>query len=153
MTPFPILEWDAIAHANPQRSPRWYAIGGGIAFFGAAYSILTGNWSFAMGLLLIGGVYFLLRNAQSRTHHVRIERGGILFDGTFTNWSDCTQFWLLRFPAYVELHIQRKKKSELLIQTGAMDPLLIRSVLSESVAERSDARESPLNALIRLLKL
>lgn len=152
----PRLEWRAPIIASPERSPRWYLVGGICVIVFAAYGILTRNWTFALAVLLLGGTYFLLRNSTAPLHRLRVEDGGFLIDDEFIGWDDCESFWFVHLPEYTELHILKKKPSwnhEVIIQTGPVDPANVRRVLSEYLSEKSDQKERITDAIIRFLKL
>ena len=77
------------------------------------------------------------------------------FDGTFTPWTQCGEFWLIQTPLYVELRILRRGalQGDIRIQTGNIDPLLIRSTVSQFLAMRADQKEHLFDAILRLCKL
>ncbi|MDB4978686.1 MAG: hypothetical protein JWM56_872 [Candidatus Peribacteria bacterium] len=122
---------------------------------GAAYGILSGNWSFALVILLLGAVYYLTRNAPAVMGEITVTDYGFQLNDVFTAWNDCQDFWLIATPDYMELHILRKKgwNREAVIQTGDVDPQLIRQALSELLPERSNMKEKLLDAFIRICKL
>lgn len=151
----PLLEWEAPSLHAPQRSARWYATAGSLVVTGAAFGFLSENWTFAVALLLLAGVYFLLRNAAPAPHRMQIQGDGFEVDGIFTAWKDCEAFWLLRLPTHAELHIRKKRgwDRDVRIQTAGIDLSLLRATLSPLLPEKSDERERLFDALIRLLKL
>lgn len=150
-----LLSWTAPSHHNYERSPRWYVLGGILVLCTAAYGILTGAWSVTLVSLLLGGVYFLTRREATALKEIRIETDGVQFQDSFTPWAQCKDFWLVTTPLFAELHIVRKGtvKGDVRIQTGTIDPLVIRSTVSQFLPMRPDQREHLFDAIIRLCKL
>jgi hypothetical protein len=154
-TPVALLEWMAPSHHDHQRSHRWYVIAACITLGVAAYGIIIGAWSLTLVILLIAGMYFLTRGHPSALKYIRIERDGFQFQETFTPWNECKEFWIVRTPEYSELHIVRLKgiPRETVIQTGPIDPTVIRATVSQFLTLKGDQRERLLDLLLRLCKL
>lgn len=150
-----LLAWTAPSHHNYERSARWYITWGILVLIIAAYGILSGAWTLTLVALLLGGTYFLTRREATPLKEIRIENDGVEFEGNFTPWTQCKDFWLVTTPLFTELHIVRKGaiKSNIRIQTGSIDPTLIRSTVSQFLTMRPDQREHLFDALIRLCKL
>lgn len=152
----PLLSWDAQSRPTHKRGPKWYLYGGIFILLCAVFGIVTGAWSFSIVMLLIGGLYFLTRNAPEPIHHIEISPSGVTFRGEFTNWKDCKDFWMLQGPGYVELHIMRVKlvNPEIVIQLPpGVDLRIIRATLGNFLSERSDQTESLVDTFIRICKL
>ena len=150
-----LLEWTAPSHFNHERSHRWYLISAVLVIGIAAYALLTGAWSVAVVTLLLGGVYFLTRREPTALKYVAIERDGMQFEGTFLQWSQCKEFWLVQTPLFTTLTITRKTGFPRLfsVQTGNIDPTVIRSTLSQFLPMKADQRETLLDVIIRICKL
>lgn len=150
-----LLSWNAPSHCNHERSARWYLVSGVFVVAIAAYGILSGTWSVTLVSLMLGGVYFITRHEPMPLKDIRIETDGVQFQNSFTPWVQCKDFWLISTPLYTELHIARKGtvKGDIRIQTGDIDPLLIRSTLSQFLTMRTDQHERLFDAIIRLCKL
>ena len=150
-----LLSWSAPSQHHHHRSQRWYVTTGIIVLIIACYGILTGAWTVALVSTLVGGLYFLVRHETPALKEIRIEPDGVAFEGTFTPWSQCKDFWLVQTPLYTELHIIRNStfNHEIRIQTVDIDPTLIRSTLSQFLTMRGDQRERLVDAIFRLCKL
>ena len=150
-----LLEWTAPIVAHHERSPRWYLIGSILIIALTIYGILTGAWTMSLLAILLGGLYFLVRHEPPVLQHIEIQEHGFVYGGAFTFWTDCKDFWLIQCPGYTELHIKRKKglNAETIIQTSIIDPILIRSTLSQYLEIRPDQKERFLDALLRIFKL
>ncbi len=150
-----LLAWSAATHFNHEHTPRWYMTGGAIVLIVAAYGILSGAWTLTLVSLLLGGVYFLVRNEKTPLRSIQIEIDGVQFEDSFTPWDQCKDFWLVQTPLFTELKIIRKSRfqSDIRIQTGEIDPTLIRTTLSQFIPLRPDQKEHFLDVIIRLCKL
>jgi hypothetical protein len=106
-------------------------------------------------MLLLAGVYTLVQRTPAPVRHISLEQTGFTFEGMFTLWSDCEAFWFITTPLATELHIRRKHglKREVVIQTGAEDPRVIRAVLKDLLREQSDQKERVLDKIIRICQI
>ena len=153
--PTVLLSWTAPSHHNHEHSPRWYMIAGSLVLIVAAYGILSGAWTVTLVSLLLGGTYFLVRNESMPMRKMQIEIDGVQFDDTFTPWDQCKDFWIIQTPLYTELRLARKTRigGDIRIQTGDIDPTLIRTTLSQFLPLRADQKEHIFDVIIRLCKL
>ncbi len=145
-----------MARPEHERSVRWYMYAGAFVLACAVYGIFSGAWTFTVVMILVGGIYFLIRNAPPVVKTIKIEEKGYTLNGAFTAWADCKDFWIVMFPGYSELHIEKKKGAldkETILQTADIPLSTIRSSLSQKIPERTDQGERLLDFCIRLLKL
>lgn len=149
----PQLSWTAHTHVQHQRSPRWYIYAGTILLFCLLYSIATSAWSFSTVILLMAGLYFFVHNYESDPKTITITEHGVQLEKEFTSWNECVGFWMLQSQDYTELHIQRQRRSEIVIQTGAADPNRVREVLAFFIPEFTGKTERLLDMIIRILKI
>jgi len=157
-TPTPeqvLLTWSAPVQHTHERSTRWYIVGGTAVIAAAAYGVLTGAWSVALVTIMIGAMYFILRDHRFPDETATITQGGIRISDTYINWNDTQGFWLLPTDHYMELHVVPKTqgKSDLIIQTGTMDIQKLRETIGAWIPELTDKRERFLDAFIRICKL
>lgn len=141
--------------AHHERSQRWYFMGAIVVLSSAAFGIVSGNWSFSIVVVLIGAIYFLLRNAPPLLGTITLNEHGVQFGNEFTSWADCVSFWLIKTPNYTELHIARKGSvfREIVLQTGTVDTDLLRATLATCLQEHSTKKERLVDMLIRICKL
>lgn len=158
-----LLEWWALNAHPHKRSPRWYAIGGVIVLMAAAYGLFEGSWILTILVLLMGGIYFLLRNQNPKKIVIRITGIGIQIEERILNWNQLKDFWILLGPDFSELHLTTQgvlqgettiliKDSETPTDT-AMDPGIVRELLLKFIPERAGMQERFLDTIARLLKL
>jgi hypothetical protein len=149
------LSWTAPKYAKHERSSRWYSVAGIVVATAITYGIISGNMLLSLIVGLIAGLYLIIQDADHALHTITIHETGVEYDGQFYGWGDCTEFWILRSPHYYELHIALKSrfKGDLCIQTGEMDPYLIRDRLVEGIPQTVQRKEKILDAIIRFCKL
>ena len=152
----PILSWSAPSHPKHNRTMRWYSMFFIVILSFASYGAYTGNWTFAILMLLCGLLYPLLHDHVPPKKRIEIYPQGLLFVDTLTRWDDCTGFWFVPTPSYTELHVEYregKKQKELKIQTGDIDATSLRLRLAEFLPELPNRGERLLDIFIRLCKL
>lgn len=149
-----LLTWTAPTHPSHERSKRWYVVGATLLFAFAAYGVITGSWSTALVAMLIGAMYYLLRDHSFDPETITISTTGVQLGKTFTRWEDMNGFWFLRTSDYTELHLVPKgRKPDLVIQTDGIEPAIVKTTLESKIQELSDKRESLFDAFIRITKL
>lgn len=149
------LTWSTPALHDQERSPRWYAVGGGIVAVIAVAGIVSAAWTMVLVTLLIAAMYVLLRRSPPVIRSVALSERGVTVGTAFTAWADCAGYWIIRTPAWSELHVRRRSRlqPDLRVRTGDIDPAEIRAFLSQYLAEQSDRSERWMDAIIRICKL
>lgn len=150
-----ILEWQAPSRPDHVRSHRWYVYGGVFCAFMIVYGLLTEAWSLSLVFAFLPALYYLLRNESHKIHTLRIREEGIEYDDKLIVWADFKEFWILSGKDFSELHIARTQKSraDLVIQTGKVDPYLVRDTLIEFLPMAANKKENLLDAFIRFCKI
>ena len=99
------------------------------------------------------GVYLFVHRGPAAEKTISVYEDGFLFGKKSIGWEECSGFWLLQGRGYIELHIGRKKASDLTIQTGHVEIEKIRAVFGAILTEQLDKRENILDTIIRICKL
>lgn len=152
----PLLSWSAPSHPKHNRTARWYTVFFVIILGFAGYGAYTGNWTFAILILLCSLLYPLLHDHIPPEKRIEIYPQAFLFEGTVVRWEDCAGFWILSFQNYAELHIEYtegKQRKTVKIQTGNLDAAAIRLQLAHFLPELTDRGERLLDMFIRICKL
>lgn len=152
----PLLGWSAPSHPKHNRTARWYTVFFIVILGLASYGAYTGNWTFAILMLLCGLLYPLLHDHIPPEKRMEIYPQGFLFENALIRWDDCSGFWLIPTTSYTELHIEYregKRQRELKIQTGTIDASSLRLHLAEFLPELPNRGERLLDMIIRLCKL
>ncbi len=149
------FEWKTIDAHPHVRGARWYAIGGIVVLGGSAYGLVTGSFSTALVFLLIGALYFLLRNRPPREITVRLTSLGMEIAEEVIPWSEIREFWFLIGHEYCELHITptarlQADRTILLRQEEVPDA---RAVLLTYLPERPGQQERPVDLIAKIFKL
>jgi len=150
-----ILSWQAPRTVNHERGANWY-VAGGVAVIGATvYAVLSGTWSLAIVCVLCGAMYFLVRDHKFPDLPCTMTDKGVQIGDVFLSWTAIKGFWFITTPTYSELHFVPKtpRTPELVIQTGPMQLMEIRSFLADKTEELHHKQERLLDILARLIKL
>ena len=150
-----LLSWSAPERAPHMRSKWWYLIMGSVAVSLIAYAIATKAWSFVAVLGLLVVVYGIVHRKPHPTHTIDFSEAGLTLDKTFIPWSQCTGYWMLQGPNFIELHIETVKSGtrHVRILTDNKTPHEINDVLSQFVSPIHDRGENLLDYIIRICKL
>ena len=150
-----LLEWQTVDSRPHERSARWYLVGGIFVIAFAVYGLLEKSWTTTLLALLIGAMYFLLRNVKPRTIIVQITGLGVNVAGTFTPWNMLRDFWILVAEKHTELHLapSRSFKGEIVVFVEQVDAADVRNTLLQFLPERTGMEERMLDYLARILKL
>lgn len=163
-----LLEWQSLECYPHERSPRWYLCGGILLLAFAAYGLFEDSWSTALLALMIGGIYFLLRNKAPRNITVRITGLGIEVMQKLHLWGQLRNFWIIEVPRgvypersrgapppHIELHIAPVKflQPEIVVFLNDTDPVAVRDLLLQFLPERAGMEERMLDSFARMLKL
>ena len=89
-----LLEWQALDTHPHKRSSRWYMLGGIFILMFAVYGLWEGSWLMALVAILIGGMYFLMRNTAPRKITIRITAIGVQVEENVTTWNQLKDFWI-----------------------------------------------------------
>lgn len=150
-----IFEWDSLDAPPHVRGSRWYACGAVLVLAGSAWGLLTGSLLTAILFLLIGALYFLIRNRPPEVRRIRLTELGIVIREEVLPWSQFRDFWFLIGSEYSELHLgsasQFSADRKLLI--GLADIPRAREVLLAYLPERAGQGERVTDGIARLLKL
>ena len=160
----PLLQWRSLDSRPHNRSARWYMVGGILVLCLAAYGLFDRSWTTTLLALLIGGIYFMLRNVKPKMQDIRITGLGIRVGENFTTWNMCKDFWILlptmrdgTLPAneHPELHIapQGFRQQEIVVFIQDIDPGDVREALLSFLPERAGMGERFLDTVARFLKL
>ncbi len=149
----PILAWSAPLHAHQTRGKLWYCVAGAFVLFCIGYSLWTRAWSFTAVIIILGFLYYREHETAPGAKRISIWKRGFAIENDVTEWKDCNGYWILRFPTYAELHIEKRNGRLVKMQTGDTDPYLLHDVLQPLIPERKDGKERILDTFIRICKL
>lgn len=150
-----LLQWTAPIAPKVERGKKWYICAAIFVVLSGAFAAWTGAWSFLGLLVLISGTYLFIHKAEPVQKTMAVSKHGFMFSGKFIPWIECSGFWMLQGPGYVELHIERKSKfsQNIMLQTGPISVSDIRRVFSEFLPEFQEKKERIVDTIIRLTKI
>jgi hypothetical protein len=151
------LSWKYSEAERYERGRVWY-LGMGAAGLGLLlYSLVSGNFLFALIVIMFGLVIYLSSIQTPTDTDVMIREDGIHVGGAHYTYSEIVHFWFVYEPPMVKhLYLDFKEpwKPRAIIGLGEQNPNAVRQVLSEFIVEDLTKDEEPLlDAIGRVLKL
>lgn len=137
-----------------ERGRTWYVVGGTLVIAAAAYGILSHDWSLSVVCMVIGALYFLVRNHRSEEHTFVLLDGGVLYDNRFLRWQDLKGFWYVLHNSFdLRLVINGKANEHMRIQLPVTEADHVRLVLARWIPQLQDHSETLLDTIVRICKL
>ncbi len=152
----PLIGWKAPEFVKQERGKTWYMMAGISVILLIAWGIFTDSITFILVIVLLAGVFFLMRNHEPKEVDVVITNGGILLGNTFYPYEEIQTFWIIFKPPLVRvlnLRINKGLIRDISIQLEGQNPSDIRLVLGGEVPEWKNKTEGLTDILIRVLKL
>jgi len=147
--------WKTPEFVKIDKGRRWYMTTGIILLLLITYAIFSGSATMAIVFILIGGMFFMIRNQEPRMQEIMITKLGVWIDEKFYAYSNIHSFWIVYEQPYIRtLYLQiGKGHKRISIQLNDQDPVLIRQLLSREIPETEDKHEDFTETLIRLFRL
>ena len=152
-----LLEWKFSAFENHQRGTAWYfwtTLVGGILLLVAVF---TGNFLFALILVLVALLLMLYERRGARTVTCAITETGVVVDETLHRYKDITDFRIVYQPPTVKklyLTFPSVLRPRLTIAITDQNPVALRKILRKHVTEDTETEGEPLSdVLSRIFKL
>lgn len=140
-------EWSVPEYEQHIRTIPWYVIMGIIGVALVAYAVLTGNFLFALILVLFSIIIFLQSHQAPIIIPFRITELGLVVNNRFYAFSELDKFYIIYNPQdeakmlYVETH--SITRPALRIPLMDMDPNDVRMTLREFLEEDLEKEEEP----------
>ncbi|MFA4818333.1 MAG: hypothetical protein WC621_00655 [Patescibacteria group bacterium] len=152
-----ILRWQFREFRAPERSKRWWITAGLVTLAMLGYALFSGNFLFALILLMGGALFINETKRRPRQIDCRLTSTGIAVGKKFWHWKEVNQFWIAYHPPEItNLYLEPKSLLEprLTIPLEKTNPLNIREHLIKFLNEDLSREDEPTSeALARLLKL
>jgi hypothetical protein len=151
------LRWSFKEFRQVKRTRTWWILAGLIIVGLATWAVLTGNFLFAL-ILLIGSVIFINESRrQPRRLECQITTLGVVVGKKFWRWSELTSFWIAYHPPETaNLYVVPKNPLDprVTILLNQTNPVTVRDLLTKYIIEDLTREDIPTSeALSRLLKL
>jgi len=150
-----LYEWRAIEHEHRPKSPVWFAV------LAAATTVLVGIMLFfftnvfgAVTITLVGGLIYYIAQQKPATVRYRIMLDGIALNNIIYHWDDLAAFNIIYEPDETKTAIFRSNRRfspYIHMEVGDADPVEIREILMEFVAEDQEIQEPIADIIARRL--
>lgn len=152
-----LLSWEVPEFEQYARGHWWYITAISIAAASVIYALYTKNFLFAFIIIILAVIIFLHHTSEPLNLRVAITELGILVNNKFYRFRDITSFWIIYEPPLTKnlyFQIDVSLQPPLSISLDKVDPLEVRRILLQHLAEDLEKKEEPLSDLLwRLLKL
>ena len=141
-----IHHWAVKEYEQHKRRMFWYIIMFVVGLALVAYAIFTGNFLFAIIIVLFAIILFLQSHQEPSTIPIAITELGLLVSSRFYSYSELQDFFIIYNPPEVKtLFIETKSvaKPRMRIPLGVMDPNGVRDTLLEFLNEDLEKDEEP----------
>jgi hypothetical protein len=152
------ISWQVPEYDKHEKTKNWYIFYSIVAFLLILYSFFSGNFLFAV-IIIIGAIVIVLRDGQNPNMvKVSLETEGITVGKKFHDFDEFKNFSIVYKPnqEIKNLYFEYKNslKPRLSIQLKNNNPLLIRKNLLKYLPEDLERTDQPLSeALAKILKL
>lgn len=153
-----LLYWTMDEFHRHERSNLWYGLFLVVGLGFMTYAILSGNYVFAVLLVLIGTFMILQHFRDPDSIPVVLLSTGIAVGNHYHPWDEIKDFWIAYdLPDVYKLYVDFQKIREPYVSIDVpedLDPNELRELLLAFVDERTDRQEESLTDYVkRLYKL
>jgi len=152
-----LLSWEYDNKPQYQRGKSWYVGMAIAATLLLLYAIISANFLFALIILMVALIVYLGIITGPDRRVCSITENGIHCGKTFHPYRELDRFWFAYDPPLVKkLYIVPRSRLDpaIVVELEQQNPLSVRQVLSQFMAEDLERAEEPLGDRIsRLLKL
>jgi hypothetical protein len=152
-----IFDWEVNEYEKHDRNKRWYVITAIVGIALLLYSVISGNYLFALVVVLFGIVLFLQDMQQPIQVSFAVTETGIVVGSTYYPFKEITNYWIIYSPPEVKniyFSTNSLLKHRLQVPLLDNDPRPIREYLNQFLIEDLDQEEEPLSdRLGRMFKL
>lgn len=151
------LTWEVDEYPKYQRSFFWY-LGAALVGIGLLwYALATGNFLFALIVIIFGIVVILSGTRQPKRVLVALTEDGIELGTRFHPWHEFEAFWVVYDPPMtknVYLTPRSTIQSSFALPLEEINPSAIREVLLSYLKEDKDKEDEPvMDVIARVLKI
>ena len=152
-----VFSWSVSEYNQHERSSRWYLIMGLLGAALLLFSIISGNYLFALIVVLFGIILFLQDTQAPLEVFFAITEAGIVVGDRYYPFKEITNYWIVYNPPEVKniyFVTSNLLKHRLQVPLLDIDPRPVREYLNQFVVEDVDQEEEPLSdRLGRVFKL
>ncbi|MDD2758299.1 MAG: hypothetical protein PHD72_02915 [Patescibacteria group bacterium] len=152
-----VYSWNFKEYEKFDRGRKWYLVMGLIAAALIFYAVTSGNYLFALIIVLFGIIILLQEMQEPAELAFAITDTGVIVGSKYYPYNDLENFWLVYNPPEVKvLYFQPKSiiKHRLHIPLLDINPEELRNYLNQYLSEDLEQEEEPLSdRLSRLFKM
>jgi hypothetical protein len=152
-----VFDWEVNEYEKHERNKRWYVITAIVGIALLLYSVISGNYLFALVVVLFGIVLFLQDMQQPMQVSFAVTETGIVVGSTYYPFKEITNYWIIYNPPEVKnIYFTTNSilKHRLQVPLLDIDPRPVREYLNQFLIEDLDQEEEPLSdRLGRMFKL
>ena len=152
-----VFAWGVNEYEKHERPKRWYVIAGLLGAALLLYSVISGNYLFALMVVLFGIILFLQDVQAPMEVDVAITSAGIIVGSKFYPFSEFRNYWIIYNPPEVKnLYFSTNSlvKHRLQIPLLENDPRPVREFLNQFIVEDLEQEQEPLSdRLGRMFKI
>jgi len=151
------MSWNIPEYHQHERGKRWYIISITIAALLLLYTVLSGNFLFA--IILILGIFIMAAHDRKKAPEVTFEiaSNGINIGEAHYSYNRIKSFWIFYEPDEAKilfLEFKSNFRPRMAIPLQNKNPIRVRSILLKYLPENVEREYEPFSEqLIRLLKL
>ncbi len=154
---FKPIKWTFQEYIKHNRGRAWYIwaiiIGGAII----VHSLLTGNWLFALIIIMISIIMVINHQQEPRQMKFEINHQGVKLGDKEYEYNEISKFWIIYQPPHVKnLYFDFKSpfRPKLSIPLEKENPVHVKSFLHQYLEEDLDQGQEPFSeSLERILKI
>ncbi len=153
-----IISWEVPEYEKHERSKRWYLLFGIIALAFLIYAAATGNFLFAI-IIIIAGFVLILNDARTpQSVVIGLTTEGIIVGRKFFDYDEMQSFAIIYKPhadiKQLYFEFKSRTKHRLSLPLFDVNPLFVRENLLKYLAEDTERTDPPASeALNKILKL
>lgn len=141
-------EWTIQEYEKHERGAPWYVIMVLLGLGLVAYALFTGNFLFALIIILFAIILFLQSHQEPAQVRFQITDLGVVVGGRFYPYSELEEFYLIYNPPEVKtLFLRPKSALRPLLRIPLLDknPIEVKHALREFLPENLEKEEEPLS--------
>lgn len=152
-----IFAWGVNEYEKHERTKRWYIIAGLLGVALLLYSVISGNYLFALVVVLFGIILFLQDVQSPMEVGVALTESGVIIGSKFYPFSEFRNYWIIYNPPEVKniyFATNSLVKHRLQIPLLDNDPRPIRDFLNQFIVEDLEQEQEPLSDRVgRMFKI
>lgn len=144
-------EWNVTEYEQHQRNLFWYVFMVIIGVFLIGYALITGNFLFAIVIVLFAIIIFLQSQQKPYTIPFRITVNGVVVNNRFYPYSEFDNFYVIYHPPEVKslfLETSSNMRPKIRVPIEDIDPNEIRFTLREFMIEDVEKESEPFSDMI-----